>query len=167
MFCDQCGNPLQPDYNVCPKCGKALHAICGMPGQTRFQRHLHLLGLFWMIASAVWLIPSFVLLMMGGHALPFVIHDASPFNHVFFPGHVFFPPLMFGLGSGFLLIAAGGLCVGWGLMHREHWARTAAIVLGVLVLLHPPFGTLLGVFTLWVLLSNGAAAQYEDLTRTR
>ena len=166
MFCDHCGNPLQPDYNVCPKCGKALHApSCALP-PARFERHLHLLGIFWMIAGAVWLIPSFVLMMMG-RALPFMMHTANPFNHVFFPGHFFFPPLMFGLGSGFLILAAGGICVGWGLMNREHWARTAAIVLGVLVLLHPPFGTLLGIFTLWVLLSNGAAAQYENLTRTR
>ena len=119
-----------------------------------------------MIAGAVWLIPSFVLMMMGG-AMPLVIHQANPFNHVFFPGHFLFPPLMFGLGSGFLIIAAGGLCVGWGLMHREPSARTAAIVLGVLAVFHPPFGTLLGIFTLWLLLSNGAAAQYDDLARTR
>lgn len=80
--------------------------------------------------------------------------------------HAFMPPLLFSLGSVFLLVAAGGILVGWGLMNRERWARTTAIVLAVLALLHPPFFTALGIYTLWVLLPADSAAEFERLSRT-
>jgi hypothetical protein len=51
----------------------------------------------------------------------------------------------------------GGVCVGLGLMQRAPWARTAAIVLGVLALFHPSFGTASGVYSLWVLLGDEGA----------
>jgi 4-amino-4-deoxy-L-arabinose transferase-like glycosyltransferase len=81
-------------------------------------------------------------------------------------GNVLFPPLLFGLGASLFLIAAGGICVGWGLMQHERWARVAGIGLGILALAHPPFGTLLGIYTLWVLLSQDAGA-YDRLARMR
>jgi len=159
MFCNRCGTPLQPDYNLCPKCGTPtarMRVVASDPG--RFARHVHTLGILWIVVSALWLVPSFFLLTMGQaiHFFP----TGGPF------AHLFVPPIMFGLGAGFLLVAGGGICVGWGLMRYEPWARIAAIVLGVIALLHPPFGTLLGIYTLWVLLSNDAAL-YEQATRLR
>lgn len=156
MFCNQCGNPLQPDYNVCPKCGQPITRPVGEAGSARLERHLHTLGILWIVIGALWLLPSLTLITMG-HAMPFMMHRS-----VF--GNVFLPPLMFGLGAGFLLVAAGGICVGWGLMQREPWARVAAIVVGILALLHPPIGTLLGIYTLWVLLSHDASA-YDRMAR--
>ena len=80
-------------------------------------------------------------------------------------GHAFMPPVFFSLGSVFLLVAVGGILVGWGLMHHERWARITAIVLAVLSLFHPPFFTALGIYTLWVLLPSESAAEYERLSR--
>jgi len=36
----------------------------------------------------------------------------------------------------------------------KSWARIVAIIVGCLNLLHVPFGTALGVYTLWVLLND-------------
>jgi hypothetical protein len=36
----------------------------------------------------------------------------------------------------------------------KSWARIIAIVVGCLNLIHVPFGTALGVYTLWVLLKD-------------
>jgi hypothetical protein len=84
------------------------------------------------------------------------------------PTRMFFaPPIMFGLGGSFLILAVAGICVGWGLMRYEPWARIVAIIVGILALFHPPFGTALGIYTLWVLLSNDAATLYDQAARNR
>lgn len=155
MFCDRCGTPLQPEFNVCPKCGKPVH---GYAQPSRLEGHLRTLGTLWIILGALWLIPSFFLLTMG-HALPFMMH------HWLMLGAAT-EPFMFATGSLFLILAAGGICVGWGLMRHEPWARTAAIVVGVLSIFHPILGTLLGIYTLWVLLPRDAATQYEQMTHS-
>jgi hypothetical protein len=78
--------------------------------------------------------------------------------------HAFMPPMLFSLGIVFLVIAAGGVFVGWGLMNHERWARMTAIVVGILALFHPPLGTALGIYTLWVLLPADAAAEYDRMS---
>ncbi len=153
MFCNRCGTPLQPDYNLCPKCGSRIIGAAGSGDAARFAGHLRTLGILWIVLSAFWFLPSIGLLTVG-HAFRFMAGNIEPF------ARIVVPPVMFGLSAGFLVLAAAGMCVGWGLMQHEPWARIAAIVLGILSLMHPPFGTLLGAYTLWVLLSNDANA-YE------
>jgi hypothetical protein len=70
------------------------------------------------------------------------------------------------LGGTLLILGAGGVLVGWGLMKHQSWARIAAIVLGVLALFHPPFGTALGIYTLWVLVSGDAGTEYDRMATT-
>jgi Predicted membrane protein (DUF2127) len=70
-----------------------------------------------------------------------------------------------GLTGAVLGIVLGGMSVlqlvaGWGLLTRRPWARVLTIVLGVISLIRFPFGTILGVYTLWVLLSKDGAAQF-------
>ena len=50
-------------------------------------------------------------------------------------------------------------------MQRAPWARTTAIILGVLALFHPPLGTALGVYTLWVLVADEHGDEYRYLAR--
>jgi hypothetical protein len=69
------------------------------------------------------------------------------------------------IGGSLFLVAVGGILVGWGLLKHQSWARIAAIVLGIVSLLHPPFGTALGIYTLWVLLSDQGGVEYDRLAR--
>jgi hypothetical protein len=121
------------------------------------QRHLRTLGVLWIVAGVLWIIPSLVLMGLS-HSSHIVIGDEM-FTRSFMP------PLLFSMGSIFLVVAAGGILVGWGLMNRERWARITAIVIGILALFHPPFGTALGIYTLWVLLPADSAAEYERQTQ--
>ena len=162
MFCNRCGAQLQPDFNLCPKCGNAVANkppvtvnVSVPPYRTRLERHLRPVGILWIIVGALWLIPSGAL-MLFSHFPRLMMHDEM-FTHAFMP------PVLFSLGSVFLLVAAGGILVGWGLMNHERWARTTAIVLAILALFHPPFFTALGIYTLWVLLPAASAAEYERL----
>jgi len=77
-------------------------------------------------------------------------------------GDVFLFSLIAGLGSifGFFLIAIGlpGLILAYGLWRARWWARPLGFVLGVLNLLNPPIGLLLGIYTIWVLLKDETRA---------
>ena len=59
-----------------------------------------------------------------------------------------------------VVISIPGIIAGWGLLKRKSWARILALVIGVLSLMNIPFGTILGVYTLWALLLHEDASEY-------
>ncbi len=61
-----------------------------------------------------------------------------------------------------ILLAIPGIVGGWGLLKRKSWARLVALVIGCLNLLSFPFGTAVGVYTLWVLLQDGASDYFAQ-----
>ena len=64
--------------------------------------------------------------------------------------------------------SALGFTAGWGLMHRERWARVLALVLAFLLLfINIPVGTAVGVYTMWVLLPRESEQEYENLVDAR
>ena len=158
MFCNRCGTQLQADFSLCPKCGAPVGARVAVPSHSgRLQRHLRTLGILWIAVGVLWIIPSLVLMGMS-HAPHMMIGDEM-FSHAFMP------PMLFSLGIVFLAVAAGGILVGWGLMNHERWARMTAIVVGILAIFHPPLGTALGIYTLWVLLPADAASEYDRMSQ--
>jgi hypothetical protein len=62
------------------------------------------------------------------------------------------------------LLSIPGLIAGYGLLKLRPWARTLTIVLAIFELIRFPFGTILGVYSLWVLLSSEGAAQFQAQT---
>ena len=56
-----------------------------------------------------------------------------------------------------LLVSLPGVIAGIGLLRFRPWARVLTIVLSVLNLINLPFGTALGVYGLWVMLSDEGA----------
>jgi hypothetical protein len=69
------------------------------------------------------------------------------------------------IGAVFLLGGALAILTGWGLLARQPWARMLAIVSGALSLLDIPFGTALGIYTLWVMLPPESEQEYRTLSR--
>ena len=59
-----------------------------------------------------------------------------------------------GVGSFLAVLAVPTLAAGAGLLKRKRWSRVLAMVLGGLNLLSVPFGTALGIYTLWVLFQD-------------
>ncbi len=53
-----------------------------------------------------------------------------------------------------VLIAAPNIVAGIGLLRRESWARILVMVLAFLNLLAIPLGTILGIYTIWVFMTN-------------
>lgn len=56
------------------------------------------------------------------------------------------------------------LVLAWGLFERQPWARTLGLVLGIFALVRIPFGTALGIYTLWVLGPEHSAREWEQMT---
>jgi hypothetical protein len=157
MFCNRCGTQLQADFNVCPKCANPVGSNAPVvQSRSRLERHLRILGTLWIVIGVLWVIPSGVLMFLS--RAPHIMIGDQMFTRAFIP------PVLFSLGSLFLVIAAGGILVGWGLMNRERWARITAIVFGILALFHPPFFTALGIYTLWVLMPAASASEFERLS---
>ena len=53
-----------------------------------------------------------------------------------------------------VVLSLPGVIIGIGLIQRRPWARIAGIVLSILGLMVVPFGTIVGVYGLWVLFSK-------------
>ena len=52
---------------------------------------------------------------------------------------------------------------GYSLMSRKPWGRTLAIVVAVLTLLRFPFGTVLAIYTLWVMAPAESGMEWEAI----
>jgi hypothetical protein len=152
MFCIRCGAHIPFGFTTCQKCGRRVGDPTRALAQSRLDRHLRLLGILWIVMGGLFLIPALGLMVFGG-SLRFVVHDHQTMGGLF-------PLLLYVIGGSLTILGAGGVCVGLGLMQRADWARVTALVLGVLALLHPPFGTALGIYTLWVLASDEGGQEY-------
>jgi hypothetical protein len=58
------------------------------------------------------------------------------------------------------LLAAGGFLASRGLQRRQVGGRLAALLLALINLILVPFGTALGIYTVWVLLNNDARREF-------
>ena len=57
----------------------------------------------------------------------------------------------FAIAGILVLLSAPGIIGGMGLLKRQSWARILVLVLGVINLINIPFGTALGIYTIWAL----------------
>jgi len=156
MFCSACGAQIQPQFTFCPNCQRPISSAMAPPLPGRLDRHLRTLGILWIIAGGLFVIPGLILMTISS-----IVRVAIPATETV--GRFVAPLVLSVIGGSLFLVAAGGILVGWGLMKLQPWARMAAIVLGIVSLLHPPFGTALGIYTLWVLLSDQGGAEYDRL----
>ena len=61
-----------------------------------------------------------------------------------------------------LLFTLPSLIAGYGLLKQKSWARTAAIVAGILACPGFPYGTALGVYTLWFMFGDEGRNFYAN-----
>ena len=162
MFCDQCGAQLQVGQQSCGRCGKTVLGLIELR-RSRVREHVRLVGILWMAYSALHAVGGVALIIVAqvifGRA--FHISNGGPPPEA----SVWLRPLLTVIGWLLLAKSAAGFFAGWGLLQREDWARTIALVVGFVALLNPPLGTALGIYTLWVLLPRQSDDEYRALAQ--
>ncbi|MFZ0822660.1 MAG: zinc ribbon domain-containing protein [Terriglobales bacterium] len=161
MFCDHCGAQLQAGVPRCGRCGKTVLGLAELR-RSRVREHVRLVGILWTAYSALHVVAGVVVLIVARTIFGGMIHlNGGPPPEV----TVWLRPLITAFGWLILAKAAAGFFAGWGLLQREEWARTVALVVGFLALLNVPIGTALGIYTLWVLLPAQSDDEYKALAQ--
>ena len=179
MYCNGCGQPLADRRGFCPHCGWTTGMAGNIPLAQSWipaglplgliERRIHMLAVAWLVYAVIIGIGGFFGLAyahaaLGGHMSPFWGWHA--FGHHAWGGHhmpFFFWPFV---TVAFFLRVALALAAGFGLLQKTTWGRMLAIIAGCLALIHIPFGTALGVWTLITLLSAPNALGYQVMARS-
>jgi len=169
MFCNHCGGEVQPNQRFCAQCGRP--AVAALPPPVapsaaagRVARHVQMLAVFWIALSALNLLKAGGRLA-GAHVIGRWGHQWFDDSGWGFPAGEILPAVLSTMGLISLVLACVGFVVGFGLIERRPWARTLAIVVAIIALLHPILGTVLGIYTLWVLLPGDAETEYGKISR--
>ena len=121
--------------------------------------HVKVLGVLNLVCGAFMLIAAMVLaLVLGGTAgIVGAAADAEDAAIAI--------PILGIAGSALSLVliafALPNLIIGWGLLSFKSWARIAGIVLSAISLINIPFGTILGIYGLWVLLHKDTERLFD------
>ena len=161
MYCDQCGAQLQSGEPRCGRCGKTVLGLIELR-RSRVREHVRLVGILWMAYSALYVVGGVAVIIIARVISGHMIHIPNgPPPEV----TVWLRPVLTVVGWWLLAKAAAGFIAGWGLLQRQEWARTVALVVGFLALLNVPIGTVLGIYTLWVLLPSQSDEEYKALAQ--
>ena len=173
MYCSNCGAAIHAGMKFCNTCGRPIDPLAAAPAppvtasaapaavtavpsataRARLEKHLKVLGILWVIMSLMRLIPG---------AFLFFFKDLFA-GYLHGPARLFFLPMAGFIGVLLVGTALAGLAAGIGLLERRTWARVLAIMLGIISLIHMPFGTALGIYTLWVLMPAESEREYRRL----
>lgn len=149
MYCNSCGGQVAENQAVCGRCG----TVVGQPLVNRVEQHIKLLGILWIAYAAFHAIAGGVLVIVAN-----TIFGNYGGRHA-----AFLHPLLETIGILVLVKAAACVISGFGLLERQSWARTLSLVMAFISLINIPFGTAMGVYTLWVFLSPQAESDYRRL----
>jgi len=163
MYCPNCGAKLEEGQSYCSSCGRPVAVTAVSPGAAapyrgRVARHLQVVAILWIVWSILDLARGAGFLFFRGFALHFI-----PFS---FPQRMWMLPITaIAALAGTVILAYGaiGLIAAWGLLQRLRWARVLALIIAFLSLIHIPFGTALGIYTLWVLLPAQSGEEYSRM----
>lgn len=115
------------------------------------EQHRRILGILFIVSSALTLLAALAvagfMLFVGGMSL----QDASAPE----PQAAMFA-VTAGITGCLFLLGLPGIITGVGLLKRQRWAKTWALVLGILSLPSFPLGTALGVYAIWFYTQPGS-----------
>lgn len=167
MYCTACGQELVPGAVVCPRCGRPA-GVAPIPVlYNRVHRHLQPLWVLWLVFAGWTVLQGLIAVMiLSGVSTHWVWGWHGHGEMMIWPfmnGHVpwLVPVIVVVLGLRVILSAATAIA----LMQRKPWARVLAIVVAVLTLIKPITGTLLAIYTLWVLAPRLSGMEWEQMTQ--
>jgi hypothetical protein len=169
MFCSSCGQSVNPPQPFCSNCGQPVPQAVprGMPmplyTSGRVRRHIQALSILW-IAYGVWTFLHWMIALsvfggaFGGY---FGRWNQGPFSEFPFTHMHSLLPLITVMLIGRCVLSA---LVGIALARRARSARVFALVMAFLTIFRPITGTLLAIYTLWVLIPAASGAEYDQIS---
>lgn len=116
--------------------------------------HIKVLGVLFIALSALGVLAALFLILALGGTASIVGTAADPADAaIALPVIGITGTALVGM---LLILSLPGLITGFGLLSYKPWARILGIVLSILNLFNIPFGTVLGIYGLWVLLNKDA-----------
>jgi hypothetical protein len=123
------------------------------------RKHIQVVGILNIVWGSFGLIAALVILAVFGGVMG-LIHAAVHGD----PDAYFAIPIVGVVGSMIVIIllvaSIPSVLAGVGLLQMAPWARILTIVVSALHLLNIPFGTALGIYGLWVMLSDETIALF-------
>lgn len=121
----------------------------------QIEQHIPILGMLHLVGGAFFLvIGAFIFLLLTGIGAAVAIDDPMAPRVLTIVG--------FSVGTLLVIFGLPGIAAGYGLLRRRSWARGLAVAVGILNLFNVPIGTVIGIYTLVVLLQGEAAAYFES-----
>lgn len=116
------------------------------------QKHVQLLGVIYVVYHAIGLVFAWLIWgILSGVGM--MSGDPQAAGILTFVGTVIAMLLFF--------LSAPGVVAGIGILKGWWWARYLGLVLGFFNLIHIPLGTILGVYTFWVLMQDETIAYFD------
>jgi hypothetical protein len=138
---------MNPQERFCSNCGMDSFVV----GARDWDTHVKILGALFITSALFMAIPAFGLLVFPGMMTMGMAHRPFPFAGPFFTT----------IALAFLSIPVVNIITGIGLLRYREWARVLALVQAAFMLIGFPFGTAIGIYAFWVLLSNDGSASYK------
>lgn len=126
------------------------------------ETHVKAVGWLHIIYGAFGIVIGFfIFFVLGSFSAIFGMQAPDPQAAMIVPSVIMFVAMII---SGFLLICSiPGIIAGWGLLNGANWARILAIILSVLYIpFQIPIGSILGIYSLVVLLTPEATRYFEQ-----
>ena len=122
------------------------------------ETHVKVLGVLNIVSGVLGLCAAFLLTIVFGGVAGLVGADADPDAAIAAP--------IIGLTGAALVTfvvatSLPAIIIGFGLYRKLPWSRIAGIVISIISLISVPFGTILGIYGLWVLFSKDGQAVFE------
>jgi hypothetical protein len=141
------------EENRCSQCGAPLPAGPEAAQPNPMEKHVALVAVINIVFGAIGILVGlflFVVLVFGGLASgePEAMAITSVLGTT--------------LCGFFLILSVPEVIGGVGLLRRRNWARILVLIISVLDLINIPVGTVIGVYSLWVLLNDRTPELFKN-----
>jgi hypothetical protein len=134
------------------------------------EKHIKLVGILNIVYRAMAIIGAIVLFILA-YGFNFIMSIISRFDHTDMQE---ITPEVFGfiqiiltiIGICILIFAVAGIIGAVGVLKRKEWGRITLLIVSFFSLFSIPFGTILGIYNIWVLLNDETVRIFNPVSET-
>jgi hypothetical protein len=134
------------------------------------EKHITLVGILNIVYRAIAIIGAIVLFLIS-YGFSFIMRMISRFDHTDMQEvtpevFCFIQTILTIIGILILIFAVAGIIGSIGVLKRKEWGRITLLIVSFFSLLSIPLGTILGVYSIWVLLNDETIRLFNPVNDT-